>query len=108
MYVFLSPHIHALQRIMEYIRSSEKQVYDSAANWSVHPDDRFLGGICYPPPSQLLLSYRPEWIIQGLILVVYLSISLGGKAPGCPRGYLGPGGLAEGGKYAGWMLLCTA
>lgn len=47
----------------------------------------------------VLWCYRYEWIIQGVILVVFLSIVFWGKAPGCPVGYNGPGGLSEGSAY---------
>jgi predicted acyltransferase len=47
--------------------------------------------------DRAIFSYWPEWVIQGLILLVYVSIHLGAKAPGCPRGYIGPGGLADNG-----------
>jgi heparan-alpha-glucosaminide N-acetyltransferase len=55
------------------------------------------------PVTRILLAYRYEWIVQAVVLIVYLSLVLGAKAPGCPRGYNGPGGLADNGKYP----LCT-
>lgn len=47
----------------------------------------------------VLSAYRYEWAVQLLILAVYLSVSYGARAPGCPRGYLGPGGMAEHGAH---------
>lgn len=45
--------------------------------------------------SKILFGYCYEWSIQLIILVGFLSTHLGAKAPGCPRGYLGPGGVSE-------------
>ena len=39
--------------------------------------------------------YSHEWIVQLLILLVNLLVVLFAKAPGCPIGYDGPGGLSE-------------
>ena len=47
-----------------------------------------------------MLAYWPEWIFQIMIVILYLSIHLGTRAPGCPTGYQGPGGLADSGKHA--------
>jgi len=38
--------------------------------------------------------------VQAIVLVIYLSISIGAKAPGCPIGYNGPGGLSENGSFS--------
>lgn len=48
----------------------------------------------------VLWCYRYEWIIQGTILGIFLLISFFGKAPGCPVGYNGPGGISEDSQYA--------
>jgi heparan-alpha-glucosaminide N-acetyltransferase len=42
-----------------------------------------------------LLCYWPEWALQALLLIINLSIRLGGQAPNCPRGYAGPGGIGS-------------
>ena len=46
----------------------------------------------------ILTAYRYEWIIQVVLVILYLSISLGAAAPGCPRGYQGPGGIGDNGE----------
>ena len=82
------------------IKENEKEYYDRMSNWAVHPEDRCLGGICYPPPSLTMFAYRYEWIVQGLLVLVYFLITFVGKAPGCPRGYIGAGGIEQDGDYA--------
>ena len=76
------------------ILESETRDLEIYSNWKTHPSD-----VSCKMPSKIMLSYSYEWIIQGSILLVYLSVSLGAKVEGCPRGYLGPGGISEGGKY---------
>lgn len=44
-------------------------------------------------------STNDEYLVQIGVLVVYLGISFGAAAPGCPRGYNGAGGLSEKGEY---------
>lgn len=51
------------------------------------------------PLTKIMFAYRYEWIVQSIILIIYLAVSLGAQAPGCPRGYNGPGGLANDGLY---------
>ncbi|KAJ1434428.1 hypothetical protein B484DRAFT_446661 [Ochromonadaceae sp. CCMP2298] len=51
--------------------------------------------------ARVLTAYCYEWGIQGLLLATYLAITLGAKAPGCPRGYMGPGGISDEGRYEG-------
>jgi heparan-alpha-glucosaminide N-acetyltransferase len=85
---------------LKRIKEKEKDFYDSINNWAVHPEDRFMGGLCYPPPSLTLFAYRYEWIVQGLLILVYVLITFVGKAPGCPRGYIGAGGIEQNGDYA--------
>ncbi|KAF4516739.1 hypothetical protein B566_EDAN008429, partial [Ephemera danica] len=41
----------------------------------------------------------PQWIIHLALHFVYLALSFGMPVPGCPTGYLGPGGLHEDLKY---------
>lgn len=40
----------------------------------------------YDFSSSVMLAYRYEWVVQSVILAVYIAIALGAKAPGCPRG----------------------
>lgn len=79
--------------------------YSKLGLQTIAPEDRMItaSGLssyfdwrAYP---RILLAYKYEWVIQAAVVLVYLAVSLGGKAPGCPRGYLGPGGIAEGGNY---------
>lgn len=51
--------------------------------------------------NDILLSYRYEWIIQGIIFFAYIYICLFVAAPGCPVGYNGPGGIGDNGDYTG-------
>ena len=44
---------------------------------------------------RIMLCYSYEWIIQSSILLIYLCICLLAKAPNCPRGYNGPGGISH-------------
>lgn len=45
--------------------------------------------------KKVLWAYRYEWIVQLAILILFLSLCLGAKVPGCPRGYNGAGGLSQ-------------
>jgi hypothetical protein len=36
-------------------------------------------------PSQILSAYAVEWPFQVLLVFIYLVVTFGGKAPGCPR-----------------------
>ena len=47
-----------------------------------------------------------QWAVMGAVAVTYLSLRAAlPAAPGCPAGYAGPGGLADGGRYL--HLACT-
>ncbi|KAI8777362.1 heparan-alpha-glucosaminide N-acetyltransferase [Biomphalaria glabrata] len=46
-----------------------------------------------------LILYIPEWLANLAILALHLGLVYGLPVPGCPTGYVGPGGLSEGGKY---------
>jgi len=75
-----------------------------AEHWRAHPEDtpllvRWLGDAERNPPSAIMLAYRTEWAVQLCLVAVYLSVSLGAAAPGCPRGYQGPGGIGDNGDY---------
>jgi hypothetical protein len=68
-------------------------------------------------PSQILSAYAVEWPFQVLLVFIYLVVTFGGKAPGCPRyaysdqckdelvtpyicrGYIGAGGLEENSEH---------
>ncbi|WAQ95078.1 HGNAT-like protein [Mya arenaria] len=41
----------------------------------------------------------PEWIISLCILATYLALTFAMPVPGCPTGYIGPGGLHAGKAY---------
>lgn len=43
--------------------------------------------------------YMLEWILIGALEAVYLCVQFFLPVPGCPTGYLGPGGLADGGEH---------
>lgn len=47
-----------------------------------------------------LILYIPEWLANLALLTVHLGLVYGLPVPGCPTGYVGPGGLSEGGRYA--------
>lgn len=49
----------------------------------------------------VLTVYCYEWIIQLSLLILYLSIVYGVKAPNCPVGYVGPGGISDDSRYEG-------
>ncbi|KAH9499240.1 hypothetical protein Btru_004505 [Bulinus truncatus] len=46
-----------------------------------------------------LILYIPEWLANLALLALHLGLVYGLPVPGCPTGYVGPGGLSEGGKY---------
>ncbi|XP_059163427.1 heparan-alpha-glucosaminide N-acetyltransferase-like isoform X2 [Physella acuta] len=46
-----------------------------------------------------LVLYVPEWLANLSVLAVHLGLVYALPVPGCPTGYVGPGGLSEGGKY---------
>ena len=85
------------------ILTQEKRDVDKAKNWKVHPADRpilvrMFGNEDGIMPSLVMTAYRYEWIVQVVLVILYLSISLGAAAPGCPRGYQGPGGIGDNGE----------
>ncbi|XP_033762307.1 heparan-alpha-glucosaminide N-acetyltransferase-like isoform X2 [Pecten maximus] len=53
---------------------------------------------CFAPIRDIVL-YLHEWIIALGVLVAYIAITTFLPVPGCPTGYVGPGGLSEGGAY---------
>ncbi|BFY98759.1 hypothetical protein BsWGS_01799 [Bradybaena similaris] len=46
-----------------------------------------------------LVLYGPEWLVNLLLVAVHSSLAYALPVPGCPTGYVGPGGLSEGGLY---------
>jgi len=43
--------------------------------------------------------YWLQWAVAGLLLTVWFLVTFLVNVPGCGRGYLGPGGIGDGGKY---------
>lgn len=48
--------------------------------------------------SDLLVSW-PQWLIVTFIIFIHTCVTFLAEVPGCGKGYLGPGGLDDGGKY---------
>ena len=46
-----------------------------------------------------LSSYRHEWPIQAGLLLAYVLVCTLAAAPGCPAGYVGPGGIGDEGRF---------
>nr|XP_016851015.1 PREDICTED: heparan-alpha-glucosaminide N-acetyltransferase-like [Anolis carolinensis] len=46
-----------------------------------------------------IVLYWPEWIIVVILELLWLCLTFLLPVPGCPRGYLGPGGIGDDGKY---------
>ncbi|XP_042882436.1 heparan-alpha-glucosaminide N-acetyltransferase-like [Penaeus japonicus] len=55
--------------------------------------------VWYWPVRDLVRSWL-QWFLTIVLVAVHTGITFGLKVPGCPTGYLGPGGLHEGGKHA--------
>ncbi|NXY85771.1 HGNAT acetyltransferase, partial [Alcedo cyanopectus] len=51
------------------------------------------------PALQDLLPFWPQWIFILMLEVVWLCLTFLLPVPGCPRGYLGPGGIGDFGNY---------
>lgn len=51
-------------------------------------------------PLRDVLAYWPEWLLMIPMLVAHLALTFLLPVPGCPRGYLGPGGLHLNGSFA--------
>ncbi|XP_023677192.1 heparan-alpha-glucosaminide N-acetyltransferase isoform X2 [Paramormyrops kingsleyae] len=50
-------------------------------------------------PIQDLVLYWPEWVIIILMETLWLCLTFLLPVPGCPTGYLGPGGIGDNGLY---------
>ncbi|XP_076619113.1 heparan-alpha-glucosaminide N-acetyltransferase isoform X1 [Colletes latitarsis] len=48
---------------------------------------------------QDLLLLLPQWCVMAVIVVVHCALTFCLDVPGCPTGYLGPGGLHDDGKH---------
>ncbi|KFQ34862.1 Heparan-alpha-glucosaminide N-acetyltransferase, partial [Merops nubicus] len=51
------------------------------------------------PVLQDILPYWPQWIFILMLEVIWLCLTFLLPVPGCPRGYLGPGGIGDFGNY---------
>ncbi|XP_069123986.1 heparan-alpha-glucosaminide N-acetyltransferase-like isoform X3 [Argopecten irradians] len=47
-----------------------------------------------------ILYYWPEWMIHLTLVALHCALTFGLDVPNCPKGYLGPGGEADKGKYS--------
>ncbi|XP_018604816.2 heparan-alpha-glucosaminide N-acetyltransferase [Scleropages formosus] len=50
-------------------------------------------------PLQDIVLYWPEWIVILLLEILWLCLTFLLPVPGCPRGYLGAGGIGDNGMY---------
>nr|CAH7743930.1 unnamed protein product [Callosobruchus chinensis] len=50
-------------------------------------------------PVYDIISAWPQWLIVSVLVFIHTCVTFLAEVPGCGRGYLGPGGLDEGGKY---------
>ncbi|KAG5326063.1 HGNAT acetyltransferase, partial [Acromyrmex heyeri] len=48
---------------------------------------------------QDILSLLPHWFVMLILVIVHCALTFCLPVPGCPTGYLGPGGRHEDGKY---------
>lgn len=46
-----------------------------------------------------IVQYWPQWVFIGAIELIWLLVTYTMPVPGCPTGYLGPGGLNENSQY---------
>ncbi|XP_041068164.1 heparan-alpha-glucosaminide N-acetyltransferase isoform X3 [Carcharodon carcharias] len=67
-----------------------------------------LCGKCWPEihsldswwsPVRDVLIYWPQWILILLLECIWLCLTFLLPVPGCPRGYLGPGGIGDFGQF---------
>lgn len=48
---------------------------------------------------QDILILLPQWVLMAVIVVAHCVLIFSYDVPGCPRGYLGPGGIQDDGKF---------
>ncbi|XP_053168793.1 heparan-alpha-glucosaminide N-acetyltransferase-like isoform X1 [Hemicordylus capensis] len=46
-----------------------------------------------------IILYWPEWVIVVILEILWLCLTFLLPVPGCPTGYLGPGGIGDDGEY---------
>ncbi|XP_051865497.1 heparan-alpha-glucosaminide N-acetyltransferase isoform X2 [Pristis pectinata] len=51
-------------------------------------------------PARDVLIYWPQWVFILLLECIWLCVTFLLPVPGCPRGYLGPGGIGDFGQFA--------
>ncbi|GFR71913.1 heparan-alpha-glucosaminide N-acetyltransferase [Elysia marginata] len=83
-YLFLTPQFYPNQLLYNLARNS----YTDIA-WK-------LGKF---PSIRDITRFWPEWIVNLVFVALHLSITMAMPVPGCPRGYLGPGGLEQHSKH---------
>nr|XP_014352684.1 PREDICTED: heparan-alpha-glucosaminide N-acetyltransferase-like [Latimeria chalumnae] len=71
--------------------------WGSAATW-VHLFHCGSDADLWAPVRDIFL-YWPEWIVVVLLETLWLCVTYRLPVPGCPKGYIGPGGIGDDGKY---------
>ncbi|XP_042314382.1 heparan-alpha-glucosaminide N-acetyltransferase-like [Sceloporus undulatus] len=66
--------------------------------FSIKDFDRYQFDTWWASVRDIVL-YWPEWIIMTILELLWLCLTFLFPVPGCPRGYLGPGGIGDDGKY---------
>ncbi|XP_062902824.1 heparan-alpha-glucosaminide N-acetyltransferase isoform X1 [Mobula hypostoma] len=64
----------------------------------VYPESLALDNLW--SPARDVLIYWPQWIFILLLECAWLCLTLLLPVPGCPQGYLGPGGIGDFGQFA--------
>lgn len=90
-----------LEREYGFIRHSQSPQDEQSVwvKWESLFGRRVVRAFTLTAQAKILTAYYYEWIIQGAILLIYLSVVFGGHVAGCPRGYNGPGGISEHSEY---------
>ena len=98
-------------RLLEFERACEKsglvvdnrlsKIEDSSENMT--ENQNFCSDLLnsLDPRHSILWCYAYEYAVVASLWLTYVLICLFAKAPGCPRGYMGPGGIGNGGDYPG-------
>ncbi|XP_060096966.1 heparan-alpha-glucosaminide N-acetyltransferase-like [Heteronotia binoei] len=66
--------------------------------FGIKDPDSYQVGNCRASLRDVLL-YWPEWIVVAALETLWLCLTFLLPVPGCPRGYLGPGGIGDYGQY---------